>query len=65
MRHPRPKGRLAVNRAVPIRTPAELYAHAIAIEREAAEEQGHIAMVEQAMVHTRDVRVDWSPVFGD
>ena len=31
----------------------------------AAEEQGHIAMVEQAMVHTRDVRVDWSTVFGD
>jgi len=179
MRHPHPKGRPAVNRAVPIRTPAELYAHAIAIEREAAEayaglaqhmedlgndevatlfrrlavfeaehlqtlearttgvelpalgpgeyawldagapetvarelvyrlltpraaldialdaerraqrffagvhataedpglralaqemaaeEQGHIAMVEQAMVHTRDVRVDWSTVFGD
>ena len=31
----------------------------------ALEEQGHIAMVEQAMADTPDVRVDWSTVFGD
>jgi hypothetical protein len=31
----------------------------------AAEEQGHIAMVEQARARTPDVRVDWSTVFGD
>ena len=31
----------------------------------AAEEQGHIAMVEQARVRTPDVRVDWATVFGD
>jgi len=38
-----PADRLAVNRAVPIRTPAELYAHAIAIEREAAERYAELA----------------------
>ena len=31
----------------------------------ALEEQGHIAMVEQAIARTPDVRVDWSAVFGD
>jgi rubrerythrin len=31
----------------------------------ALEEQGHITMVEQAIAHTPDVRVDWSTVFGD
>ena len=31
----------------------------------AAEEQGHIAMVERAIERTPDVRVDWSTVFGD
>ena len=31
----------------------------------AAEEQGHIAMVEQAIARTPDVRVDWTTVFGD
>jgi len=31
----------------------------------ALEEQGHIAMVEQAIARTPDVRVDWSTVFGD
>jgi rubrerythrin len=31
----------------------------------ALEEQGHIAMVEQALARTPDVRVDWSTVFGD
>jgi rubrerythrin len=31
----------------------------------ALEEQGHIAMVEQALERTPDVRVDWTTVFGD
>lgn len=31
----------------------------------AAEEQGHVAMVEQAIARTPDVRVDWATVFGD
>jgi rubrerythrin len=31
----------------------------------AMEEQGHIAMVEQAIQRTPDVRVDWTTVFGD
>jgi rubrerythrin len=31
----------------------------------ALEEQGHIAMVEQAIAITPDVRVDWTTVFGD
>lgn len=31
----------------------------------AAEEQGHIAMVEQAIARTPDVRVDWATVFGE
>ena len=31
----------------------------------AAEEQGHIAMVEQGIARTPDVRVDWATVFGD
>jgi rubrerythrin len=31
----------------------------------ALEEQGHIAMVEQAIARTPDVRVDWATIFGD
>jgi rubrerythrin len=31
----------------------------------AAEEQGHIAMVERAIQRTPDVRADWATVFGD
>jgi len=31
----------------------------------ALEEKGHIAMVEQAIERTPDVRVDWTTVFGD
>jgi len=31
----------------------------------AAEELGHIAMVERAIERTPDVRVDWTTVFGD
>jgi len=31
----------------------------------ALEEQGHIAMVEQAIARTPDVRVDWTTIFGD
>jgi rubrerythrin len=38
--------------------------HALAQEM-AAEEQGHIAMVEQAIARTPEGRVDWARVFGD
>lgn len=31
----------------------------------AAEERGHIAMVEQVMVRTPEARVDWARAFGD
>ena len=31
----------------------------------AAEEAGHIAMVEQAIARTPDTRVDWTTIFGD
>lgn len=37
---------------------------ALAQEME-AEERGHIAMVEQVMARTPDVRVDWATVFSD
>lgn len=43
MHQPHPTGRPAVNRPVPIRTPLDLYAHAIAIEREAAERYAELA----------------------